>query len=220
MSAEDRNRDGVIPAETLPVWNKGKEIGWNQSRLSDIWASMGWNSRVVWQCPCLVLQGKGRMTQKEIERLTKLPLPPGAQRAQVWESRSSLPWFQKAGHLLGLSGTACYSGPQGLNCQPNGRQGPSPSRVQRTKHQTKVDYSWASESNGLCPARFQTRLRPMILFCFPVFPFWKETVYLMPVPPTTVFWKHILCPISQFTAGGESCLKINHTSSHTCAWFT
>lgn len=39
ISAEARNRDGVIPTETLPNLTKGIETGLNEGKLSDFWNS-------------------------------------------------------------------------------------------------------------------------------------------------------------------------------------
>ena len=44
------------------------------------------------------------------------------------------------------------------------------------------DYSQALKSKGICPARFQTFLGPVVPIFLPISPFWNGNGYPLPVP--------------------------------------
>ena len=119
---------------------------------------------------CAVLQGKGGMTTKVIQRSSGLP-----------------PQFQ------GLGGISCFrfSGPDCSHLELGGWGPPpgiaaevgSPQWIWKAEHRTKEDYSQASRSNIIYFMRFWNYLGSDTLFFLPISPFWNSKVYPVPVSP-------------------------------------
>ena len=84
-----------------------------------------------------------------------------------------------------------------------------PQWIQMAEHWAKEDYSQTFRSLGVCLARFWTYLGPIPSS------FWFPPVGIR-VSILCLSWHcilHISCLVSQFTAGGEFCLRMNNTWS-------
>ena len=118
---------------------KGTEMGQNEGKLLDFLDIMEWDHRVIQLGTCTILQDKGRMTPKEIQRPSGLPLQFQA------GCGGTLPWFQTAvaqilrGRSLGDGATQILGGktptPQSCGGRTTGPVG------RKAEHQTKEDYA-------------------------------------------------------------------------------
>lgn len=176
ISEEVRDRDRIIPAETVPAGTKGRREKVDERRWSDFWNSTGLDNRnrAVQLQTCFNLQEKERMTLKVTEVHEAIILTIGPR------PRLHLPWLQRVGHFqkaVGLMpceviGVTVPLSHAGKPATPVNLEGKSikPKRI-----------FLGLVSLWICLAKFLICLGSTV-FLFSISPFWNGNVYPMPIP--------------------------------------